>query len=243
MATEILHTTPPDGNFTPLEEIPHDKYLGVTIDNKLTFNQHIDTVTKKATNLLNLCRRNLYMCPKEVKEAAYKSIVRPHLEYASAAWSPHTQKNIDKIESVHRRAARFVLGNHNYGPNSGLTNQIKETLKWPTLHHRRIAHDIHILYKIINKLLNISLPQIVHKSPTNPHRFLHIQALNSDAFKYSFYARTTRFWNKIPPNICQITSFPSFKTQSAKFVNSCQIAKQRNTWMLIWTWTDFNLLT
>ena len=39
-------------------------------------------MSKKATNVLNLCCRNLYMCSKEVKNSAYNMIVRPHLQYA-----------------------------------------------------------------------------------------------------------------------------------------------------------------
>ena len=77
------------------------------------------------------------MCDHHTKEIAYKTIVRPHLEYASTAWNPYTARNIDKIESVQRRAARFILRNYNYGPYSHLTYQIQHTLKWIPLQHRR----------------------------------------------------------------------------------------------------------
>ena len=87
-AKEVLIVNPPNRNFSPLEEITSDRYLGVILDNQLSFNQHVDAITPKATNLLNLCRRNLYMCSPQIKEIVYKSIVRPHLEYASPAWNP-----------------------------------------------------------------------------------------------------------------------------------------------------------
>ena len=44
----------------------------------------------------------------KVKEMAYKTLVRPQVEYASPVWSPHTKENIDKIEMTQRRAARWV---------------------------------------------------------------------------------------------------------------------------------------
>ena len=87
-------------NSIVLDEVKSDKYLGVILDNKLSFNQHIDEIVNKTTKLLNLCRRNLHMCDHHTKEIAYKTIVRPHLEYASTAWNPYTARNIDKIESV-----------------------------------------------------------------------------------------------------------------------------------------------
>ena len=45
----------------------HDSYLGVMIDNKLNLNQHIDDMSKKATNLFKFFHRYLHMCSKEAK--------------------------------------------------------------------------------------------------------------------------------------------------------------------------------
>jgi len=39
-------------------------------------------------------------------------MVRSTLEYSSGVWDPHLQKDIDNVERVNRRAARFVLGDH-----------------------------------------------------------------------------------------------------------------------------------
>ena len=69
----------------------HEGYLGVIIDNKLSFNQHIDDMSKKAINLLNLCRCNLHMCSKEVNNSACNMIVCLHLEYVSTCWNPYTK--------------------------------------------------------------------------------------------------------------------------------------------------------
>ena len=69
--------------FIHIEERQHERYLGVMIDNKLSFSQHIDDMSKKGTNMQNLCRHILHMCSKEVKNSAYYMMARPHLEYAS----------------------------------------------------------------------------------------------------------------------------------------------------------------
>ena len=78
----------------------------------------------KRLPILNLYRRNLHMCSKEVKNTAYNMIVRPHIEYASTCWNPYTKRNIDKLEVVQRRAARFVLIFYVYRPTADLSGKI-----------------------------------------------------------------------------------------------------------------------
>jgi hypothetical protein len=63
--------------------------------------------------ILAFLRRNLNKCSKEVKEKAYTTLVRPNLEYGSSVWDPFRQYQIDAVEMVQRRAARFVTGQYN----------------------------------------------------------------------------------------------------------------------------------
>ena len=46
-----------NSEFCDLEEITSGRYFDVTLDSKLNFNAHVDKITKKATKLLNLCRK------------------------------------------------------------------------------------------------------------------------------------------------------------------------------------------
>ena len=90
-----------------LEIVVHNLYLGIKLDSKLSWNSHVNNITKRATNVLNLVRRNLYSCPENTKAKAYTTIVRPVLEYASTVWDPHQANHIKKIEAIERRAARL----------------------------------------------------------------------------------------------------------------------------------------
>ena len=71
-----------------LEFLDKIKYLGVYITSDLNWKYHINAMCNKASRTLGLLKRNLKMCPKSVKLQAYKGLVRPGLEYASAAWDP-----------------------------------------------------------------------------------------------------------------------------------------------------------
>ena len=102
-------------------------FLGVTITNDLKWNTHITNVCTKANRTLGFLRRNLYSCPPDVKEAAYKGLVRPVLEYGSSVWDPHTHGLQEELEKVQNRAARFVTGNYVFETGSmiGILGQLK----------------------------------------------------------------------------------------------------------------------
>ena len=74
---------------TVLESVDSIKYLGVTVSNDLKWNTHFTNICTKANRPLRFLRRNLFSCPKYIKEAAYKGLVHPVLECGSSVWDPH----------------------------------------------------------------------------------------------------------------------------------------------------------
>ena len=54
----------------------------------------------------------------DMKEAAYKGLVRPVLGYGSSVWDPHTHGLQEELEKVQNRAARFVTGNYAFETGS-----------------------------------------------------------------------------------------------------------------------------
>ena len=130
---------------TVLENVESIKYLGVTITKDLKWNTHISNVCTKANRTLGFLRRNLFSCPQDVREAAYKGLVRPILEYGSSVWDPHYEGLIDDLEKVQKRAARFVTRNYTYEKGSMIG--ILKKLKWESLQKRRKDNRIILLYK------------------------------------------------------------------------------------------------
>jgi hypothetical protein len=88
---------------------------------------HINNITTKANKTLGFLRRNTNISTTKVKEHAYKSLVRPSLEYACSVWDPYTKEDITQLEQVQRRAARYVT--NRYHKTSSASNMI-EHLNW-----------------------------------------------------------------------------------------------------------------
>ena len=77
-----------------LESVDSAKYLGVNITQDLNWNHHINEITGKANRTLGFVKRNVKTKNEAVKELAYKTLVRPQVEYVSSVWNPHTKRNI-----------------------------------------------------------------------------------------------------------------------------------------------------
>ena len=117
-----------------LEAVDHAKYLGLKIGHDLNWNQHMQKCDHKSK--LGFIRRNIQTKHKGIRRAAFSTIVRPQVEYASPVWSPYTQTNINKIEAVPHRAARWVT--NGYSSYSSVTQMIN-TLGWRSL---RTSHNV-----------------------------------------------------------------------------------------------------
>ena len=147
----------------PVITINSTPYLGVTITKKLLWNEHIDKITSASNRMLGFLNRTMRRCPQDLKEKAYKTTVRPKLEYCSTIWDPHEAKYIKKIEMVQHRAARFVkkILHRRTGPQPSVTAMVSE-LGWETLQNRRLNSRLTLLYKSITPMLfSMSSPCLI----------------------------------------------------------------------------------
>ena len=193
-----------------LKPLPSHGYLGVEIADDLKWNCHVGITARKANQTLGVVRRNLKHCPSTIKEKAYKSVVRPKLEYASSIWDPYTKNNIKILEAVQRRAARFVC--NTYSRESSVTAMINK-LEWPLLEQRRAESRLVMLHRIINEAVDIACDDLVARSTSTRG---HTQRLNriqckKDCYKYSFIPRTIVQWNNLPPDIVQLHETKTFR--------------------------------
>jgi hypothetical protein len=72
------------------------------------------------------------------------------VEYSAAIWDPFTQENIDKIERVQRRAARYVY--NDYRNDFSVTDMLNK-LNWKTLQERKLNSRLCLFYMIANRLV------------------------------------------------------------------------------------------
>ena len=86
----------------------------MTIDQNLKWLEHVKQIANKANRVHGFLRRNLYSSSMSTKINCYKAFVKCILDYAAIVWPPYIQKDIDMVEQVQMRAARFTSNNYSH---------------------------------------------------------------------------------------------------------------------------------
>jgi hypothetical protein len=102
-------------------------------------------------DVFRLCfiRRNLKVQSQTIKERAYQTLIRPKLEYCCTVWDPHTNENINSLEKVQQRAARYTCKRHNTSSVSEMWN----TMNWQTLQERRLRTRFRSVVLFLSRFL------------------------------------------------------------------------------------------
>ena len=196
-----------------LSMITEYPYLGLTLTNNLSWQCHINGITNRANRMLGLIRRNLRSSSQRLKQQAYFTLVRPHLEYCCTVWNPFTTKDIVRVENIQRRAARFVL--NNYHKRDSVTTMIRH-LEWSSLEQHRKRASLLMMYKIHHGFIAINPDNYLFAMPPSathsyhPSKFQLISA-RIQIYKNSFFPRTVTWWNSLPDNILTLPTIEVFK--------------------------------
>ena len=199
-------------NGIQLEHVKSHPYLGLELDSTLSWNQQLKKTLSKSQRNLNLLRRNLHGCSTKTKETAYKTLVRPTLEYASSAWDSYQQTQIDDLERVQNKAARFVCNQYQ---RDASVSAMKEALDWRFLQERRLIARLTLWYKALHGQAAVHIPPYYKQTPvpspnsdtpktrsqTSHNSRFQAPTATIDNWKYSYFQRTIRTWNILPNHL------------------------------------------
>lgn len=188
------------------------KYLGVSISHNLSWHNHVENVCAVAHRKLCFLRGKLGRATKDVKLLAYKSLIRPSLEYASVVWSPRQKILSMEIEKIQRRAARFICSK--YRTTDSVTEMLN-SCSLETLEKRRKKQRLKILYQIIHGEININKEKYLQppgrlSSRLNHHKAIRPYLTRTNVFRCSFFPDAIEHWNKLPAHVAESTGVAAF---------------------------------
>lgn len=197
--------------YEDLEECTVEKDIGVIIDNRLAFSDHLAEKINKANKIVGIIRRTFISLDMEVFKHLYTALVRPHLEYANQVWCPRLVKDIEAVENVQRRATKLV-------PNlNALSYEERlKKLELPTLAYRRSRGDMIETYKILSgkydEECSEDIIQLREESATRGHpKKIYKRRTRLNIRKYSFSNRIVDNWNELPDLVIESDTVEKFE--------------------------------
>ncbi len=144
------HPTSPDvplvvGDSHALNERDNFRYLGVNFSSNLTWSYHTNIICNKSRKLVGLLYRNFYKFASPFTLGKlHKSLIRPHMEYASPVWDPFLAKDIKAIEDVQKFALRVCTKSWRSD-----YNELLDYCDIPTMASRRKVAKLCLLFNIL----------------------------------------------------------------------------------------------
>jgi len=139
--------------------------LGITVTNDLSPSEHVNNITVMAHQRANAILRCFAYRDNKLLVRAFTTYVRPLLEYNSVVWSPYLKQDIARLENVHRRFTKRLVGLKHVEYAEQL-----QRLNQHSLELRRLRTDFIWCYKIVFGLVRLNFGDFFKYSPVSTTR-------------------------------------------------------------------------
>ena len=184
------------------------KHLGLTLDNRLTFDKHLTNVSNKISKTIGLLQKLQNILPRPALLTIYKCFIRPHLDYGDIIYDQAYNLSFhQKLESIQYNAALALTG----AIRGSSREKLYQELGLESLQLRRWYKKLCCFYKICNKqdpgYLTELLPNRNEAYQTGHFANIHSLSFKHIFFLNTFFPSTILEWNKLDPSLQNSASY------------------------------------
>ena len=199
-----------DGN--AIKQVKCVKSLGVHIDDNLSWNTHIEKISKKIASGIGALKRCRPFVPQTALQSIYNALIQPHFDYCSAVWGHFGTTLANKLQILQNRAAR-ILTFSNYDSSS---DPLFYLLGWKRLDTQRQIQEAVMVYKSLhglapNYLSSLFTQRNISYNLRDSESKLVIPLPRTNFLKNSFRYSGAVIWNNLPLELRQAETINSFR--------------------------------
>ena len=192
--------------------------LGLLVDDKLKFHEHVSSVAHKAFGLCQSFLKSTVCRTPEFMMFLLTTHVRPLMEYASCVWNTGYKEDLKKLERVQRMWTRQIKGLEGLPYGERLSE-----LSLYSVQGRLLRADLIQYWKIFHDLSCIKPVDMFTQPPhsgTRGHRFkIHVTHTALDMCKRSFSHRSVALWNGLPDSVVAAADLSTFKIALSRAIH------------------------
>lgn len=205
-------------NNTPLEEKQCERYLGLRMDNYLTWKNQIEHIKNKLSSLIGSLYNVSRCVPRKLRFTIYNSLVKSHLLYLIEIWGSAAKTRIQELQRIQNKIIKTLF----CYPFSTPTTKIYRETKLMNIKQLYIYNTCIIIRKIIKKNIQTNLT-FTEKSQTTKRSLrqpslLVLPKVRTNCGKKNITFEGAQLYNRLPSNVRDVNSFSSFKLQLSKYI-------------------------
>lgn len=205
---------------TPLKRVTHCKHLGVSVDENLSWTDHIKSVQKKCSSGLYMLKSIRNIVDKDTMKLVYNALISSHLSYCNIIWDNCGKSFQNTLQKLQNRAARII--NNTPWDSSGSYNLNK--LEWENLERKRKEDIAIMMYNILHNNAPSYLIEkfSIRNRPYNTRSSnlcVNIIQPKTNSAKRTFTYRGAHLWNSLPHDVQSAQTKFSFKTALKRITN------------------------
>jgi hypothetical protein len=176
------------------------KFLGIYIDENLTWNQHIQIIKSKLASTIYAMNRLKHFIPCKYKLTLYFSLIYPYLVYGIPVWGSAYDKHINKLIIMQKKVIRIICGTKYNEHTNPLFCQL-DILKLNDIYKMEVCKLV-LKFKQNNlpaPLMNIFiLNNDIYKRRTRQYTNLHVPKCRTTLATQSVTCKGPQLWNALP---------------------------------------------
>ena len=91
-----------------IRRVDHTKSLGLTIDDLLSWSNHVDEICRKVSSAIGASKRIRNFISANAALQIYDALILPHFDYCSPVWECLSGQSSDKLQKLQNRAAKVI---------------------------------------------------------------------------------------------------------------------------------------
>ena len=207
-------------NGKEIKQVNSAKFLGINIDSKLNWKQHIAYIQNKISKTTGiLCKTRHYVSLK-ILRTLYYALIYPYFHYGNIVWANTYQSSLDPLIKLQKKIIRIIsfAGYKDHTPSIFKKLSI---LPFGQINEEKTAL---FMFRYFNKMLPatfdsfFTLNRDFHSHHTRSSTKIHITYVRTNYNKHSFKYKGSQVWNKLPKTVKTAKSIYIFKKKIKRYL-------------------------